>query len=208
MIDPGIDTAITAAIEKVINAALAFDPASKQALSKLTDPLAITTTTPPLTIYLKGSENGLRVMVHCEEPEITRLKGSPLALLNLLKQPTSLADSGVDLDGRVQTLQKWQDFISNLDIDWEDAISQILGDIAGPLTANGIRSGLSWVKQQQQSNETLLKNYLTEELKLTPTKTELENFFQQVQNLSQDTDRLEARIEKIKSLRKKDKNPS
>jgi ubiquinone biosynthesis protein UbiJ len=198
MLDPSIHTAIASALEKTINTALQFDPASQQQLAKLTDILAITFTKPAIKLYFEGTINGLRVMGHYDQAPATELKGTPRALLSLLKQPTNLANSGVELSGSVQTLQQWQSFISQLDIDWEDAISQILGDIAGPMAASGIRSSLSWAQRQHKSNIQLLKNYLTEELKLMPSKVELEEFYEKVENLAQNSDRISARVARLK----------
>ncbi len=190
-------TALTSAIETVINTALRYDPASKQQLSTLTDILAIESTVPSLTLYCHGTEDGVRIMGYCESPITTQLKGSPLALLSLLKQPTNLANSGVELTGSIGLLQQWQQLLQQLDIDWEDAISSVLGDIAGPLAMKTIRGGLAWTHDQKEEQLRLLKEYLTEELRAIPSKTELEEFYSAVSETVIDTDRLNARVTQL-----------
>ena len=198
--DPSLITALTAAIETAINTALRYDPASRQQLAQINDILAIESTSPSITLYCRGSEEGMHLMSHCEEAITTHLKGSPLALLNLIKQPTNLANSGVELAGSIGLLQQWQTLLHTLDIDWEDAISSVLGDIAGPMAANGIRQSVSWAKQQTSEQQRLLKEYLPEELRIVPSKIELDNFYRDVSDLSLDMDRLSARIARLQSM--------
>ncbi len=199
-------TVLTSAIEAVINTALRYDPASKQQLSTLTDILAIESTAPAITLYCHGTEDGVRIMGYCESPVATQLKGSPLALLSLLKQPTNLANSGVELVGSVGLLQQWQQLLQQLDIDWEDAISNVLGDIAGPLAMKTFRGSISWTHNQKEEQLRLLKEYLTEELRAIPSKTELEDFYSAVSDTAMDVDRLSARATQLFNRFKKENN--
>jgi ubiquinone biosynthesis protein UbiJ len=226
-------TGLTAAIETAINAALRYDPASRQQAANITDILAIESTLPPFVshligltqmndennhsfiLYCHGTEDGVRLMNYCEAPVSTHLKGDILSLTSLLKQPTNLANSGVELAGNIGLLQQWQALLQQLDIDWEDAISSTLGDIVGPTVASSIRTGFSWAAQQQQEQQRLLTEYLPEELRVTPSKIEIENFCSDVSGLTLDVDRLSARLsnieERLKQLkdtasRKKEKS--
>lgn len=196
-IDPTWLQALTATIETSINAALAYDPASRQKIASIQDILAIESTLPSLCLYIQGQESGVRVLSYCETPVSTHLTGSPLALLNLLKQPSSLANSGVNLVGSTQLLQQWQEVMHTLDIDWEDAISSLLGDIAGPITTKTAKSSAEYAKQQFTEQGRLIAEYLPEELKLTPSQPEAEQFFEQVDRLKLDVDRMTARIQAL-----------
>ncbi len=195
--DPSISAAITASIESVINTALKYDPASQQKIAEITDVLAIESTAPTLTIYCHGSSDGVRIMSHCEAPTATQLTGTPLALISLLKKPTTLAGSGVELVGSVGLLQRWQAILNDLDIDWEDAISNVLGDIAGPMAGKIISSGLNWSRQQNAEQARLLKEYITEELKVTPSKAEITGFSEAVGEIKMDAERLQARFSQL-----------
>lgn len=195
--DPSALTFLASALEKVVNSALRYDPASKAQIAAIDNVLAIQSTKPAITLYCVGSEEGIRIMNHCELPITTTLTGSPLSLLNLLKQPTSLANSGVELSGSVGLLQQWQDIMQQLDIDYEDAISSVVGDIAGPMLSNALRNGATWVDNQKTESARLLKEYLIEEIKLIPSKAEADDFYTEVNELSLDTDRAEARLNQI-----------
>lgn len=206
MRDPSLNTALAAAIETLLNGLLRYDPASRQQLSAMGDILAIECSAPPITLYCRGTDNGLQVMGHCEAPVTTHLKGSPQALLGLLKQPAHLAGSGVELAGNIGLLQQWQALLQHLDIDWEDAISTVLGDIAGPLAASGLRQHFSWLQQQGREQQRLLREYLPEELKVIPSTTELQGFYDDIRQLSQHADRLGARIEQIQQALQRRQN--
>lgn len=195
--DQTIVQVLTAAIETSINTALEYDPSSRQKIAELIDILAIKITIPQLCIYLRGQENGIAVLSYNEAPVVTQLTGSPLALLNLLKQPSNLANSGVSLVGSTALLQQWQGILQRLDIDWEDAISRVLGDIAGPLTASNIKDCGHWMQQQLTEQGRLIAEYLPEELKLTPSKPEAEQFFDKVDSLALTVDRIAARLKAL-----------
>ena len=201
--DPSLILALAKTCEALVNKALAYDPASLQKASELKHILAIECTSPSITLYCYGDRQGLVISSHCETPITTTLKGSPLALLSLLKQPTNLAHSGVELQGSIGLLQQWQQLLQQLEIDWEDALHQMLGDIAGPMTADALRSGASWAQQQQQEQQRLMTELLTEEIHVLPTQMEADHLFSDIRKLAEDTDRLSARIQKLqKSLSK------
>lgn len=197
--DPTYIQALTTAIETVVNSALKYDPASRQKIAALQDILAVKITVPSLCFYIQGQEEGVRVFSYCESPISTHLTGSPIALLSLLQQPSNLNHSGVSITGSTQLLQQWQDILQTLDIDWEDAISQVFGDIAGPLSASGLRQSATYAKTQLKEQGRLIAEYLPEELKVTPSKPEAEAFFEQVDQLKLHIDRLSARIQALQS---------
>lgn len=196
-VDQTITTGLTAGIEATINQALRYDPASQQAISQLDDVLAVSITQPKLILYIRGQENGIHISNYCEDHITTHLTGSANALLNLLKQPSSLANTGVDLVGSTHLLQQWQTILHTLDIDWEDAISQTLGDIAGPLASNGLKKAAQWFTQQTRDHQRLASEYLPEEIKATPSHTELNDFYEDIDALKLNSDRLSARVDKL-----------
>lgn len=199
--EPGLDQtivqAMTVGLEATINTALRYDPASRKKIAALNEILAIELTIPSLCFYLQGQEEGVAILSYCEAPVTTHLTGSPLALFNLLKQPSSLASSDVSLVGSTGLLQQWQAILQTLDIDWEDAISQILGDVGGPLAASTIKKNAQWMGKQCTEHGRLLSEYLPEELKVTPSKPEAEAFFEQIDELKFSVDRLSARMQKL-----------
>ena len=192
--------AIAAVAESTINTALSYDPASKHAVSELTGIIALEVTPVTMltvTVFCTGTVHGLRVMNHCTSPITTRLSGSPIALLRLLQRPHSLADSGVDMSGNIELLQRWQVVLDNLDIDWQECLQHYLGDIAGPIMATTIGKAGHWLQHQFHYHQRQLSVYLQEEIRLVPAKAEFDHFHRQVDELILAADRLDARVQQV-----------
>lgn len=202
MLDPTVHTALCAALESTINAALRYDPGSRQALGKLEGRvLAIEATQPNVNFFLLPHRDGLTVRSHYEGDVNTRLQGSPLALASLLKSDRlNLADSGVEVFGSTALLLELQQIAHKLDIDWEEALSQLFGDVAAHQGGNSFRQFGAWAAGRKDTFERLLGEYLSEELKATPARAELEHYYREVDNTRLATDRLEARIDALSQL--------
>ena len=195
-----VSIAIAATIESTINNALHYDPASKRAMSELTDIFAIEVipaVLPPIIFYCQGTTDGVRIISHCDSPVTTRLTGSPAALFELLNRPHNLAGSGVKLSGDVKLLQRWQAVLNNLDIDWQTFLQQRLGDIAGPVTATFIGKTRQWLQHQRRYHQHQLSVYLQEELRVVPAQAEFDHFYQEVDQLTLAVDRLQARVQQV-----------
>lgn len=198
-IDPTISTAVMAGAEKLINAALNYDPATRIAMAKLEPQvLAIHLTTPQLTIYVAPRNNGIHILSQYESAITTELKGSIPALITLLKSDRiNLKDSGVQVMGSSHFLSELQQILKTLDIDWEEILTQILGDVVGHQSAELIRSKFGWVKDRASNIQRLTSEFLTEELKALPSKAELAFFNRQVDEIQLDVERMEARINQL-----------
>ncbi|ACE85155.1 ubiquinone biosynthesis accessory factor UbiJ [Cellvibrio japonicus] len=194
-----LTTAALASAERLVNGALHYDPATRLGLQRLAGQvLAVEITLPAITLYLLPDSEGLRLMGHWEGEVDTRLQGSLPALVQIASADThSLKDSGVEVMGRTSLLADWQALVRNLDIDWEELLTQLLGDIVGHQAAQVIRSQLHWVGERASSGRRMASEFLTEELKTLPGKAELKDFYQQVDDLRLAVDRAAARVEQL-----------
>ena len=201
--DATLSTAALAGLEKLINTALRYDPGTKIALSQLADQvLAIQVTAPAFTVYLTPDEDGLRLMGHWEGEVHTQLRGSLPALARLARsQQTSFANTGVEVIGNTGLLVDLQRLLINLDIDWEEALTEVLGDVIGHQGAELLRSGTRYAGDRASEAKRRISEFLTEELGTLPSRNELEGFYQDVDDLRLQADRLEARIKQLLSSR-------
>ena len=191
--------AALAGAEKVINTALRYDPATRLGLTPLEGKiLAVQITAPALTVFVMPMDDELRLMGNWDGDVDTRITGSLPALAQLAQTEIhNLKDSGVTVMGDLSLLADYQRLLKNLDIDWEDMLSQFTGDIIGHQTAQLIRTKFGWVKDRANSAQRLTKEFLTEELKTVPGKPELETFYRDVDELRLAVDRAAARVETI-----------
>ena len=192
-------TAALAGAEKLINKALEYDPGTRIGLQRLQGQvLAVHITTPSVQFFVTPDEEGLRLMAQWEGDVDTRISGSPLALARIDSQDIhNLKDSGVEVMGKTALLADLQYLLKNLDIDWEEILTQFLGDVVGHQAAQLIRSKLGWAGARVNSGQRLTREFLTEELKTIPGKNELEDFYRQVDDLRLAADRVAARAEKL-----------
>lgn len=197
--DPMISMAALAGTEKLINTALAYDPATRIALSALAPKvLAIHLTSPKVAIYVIPQDDGLRIAERYEGEITTHLSGNISALLLLTtSRNINLKDSGVQVMGSTHFLSDLQQILHQVDLDWEELLTQLLGDILGHQSAEFIRTKLSWTKDRSASAMRLASEFLTQELNVLPSKAEIKFFNTQVDDIRLDVDRLEARLEGI-----------
>lgn len=197
--DPMLSTAALASAEKIINAALAYDPASRIALAQLEPQvLAIQITAPDFKIFVMPTQDGINLRGHYEGDITTQLQGTLPALISLIKSDRlNLKDCGVQLFGSTSFLAELQKILKNLDLDWEEMLSQVFGDIIGHQGAELIRSKMSWTKDRVNNIQRLTSEFLTEELRVLPSKPEIAFFNAQVDDIKLGVDRVAARIDQI-----------
>ena len=192
-------TAALASAEQLINKALVYDPGTRNGLQKLHGQvLAIHITAPDIQFFVTPDSDGLRLMAQWEGDVDTRISGSLVALAKLANQDVhNLKDSGVDVMGKTALLADWQQLVKNIDIDWEEILTQFMGDIVGHQAAQLIRTKLDWVGARVNTGQRLVREFLTEELKTVPGKNELEDFYRQVDDVRLAVDRAAARVENL-----------
>ena len=199
--DPMLSTAALASAEKIIQRALEYDPSSRIALSQLAPHvLAIQVTAPEFKVFVVPDEKGIRLLGNYEGEITTQLQGSLFALTSLIKsERLNLKDTNVTLVGSTSFISELQKIFKNIDIDWEEMLSQVFGDIIGHQGAEIVRSKLSWSKDRVNNIQRLTSEFLTEELRVLPSSPELNFFNSQVDELKLGVDRAQARIEQILS---------
>ncbi len=195
-----LTTAALASAEKIINTALRYDPATRLKLARLSGKILAVNITAPVTVnlFVMPLDEDIQLMANWDGEVDTQLSGSLMALLQLsTTEIHNLKYSGVTAMGDLTLLADLQQLLKNLDIDWEDMLSQFTGDIIGHQTAQVIRAKFGWAKDRAQTAARLGKEFLTEEYQALVSKPELEDFYQQVDELRLAVDRAAARIEKL-----------
>ena len=185
-------------LQNLINKLLQHDESNQKKLHGLAGRIAVIQIQPiDLTLNCLFTERGIDFLEHLyAEPNVT-IKGSPLAFLAMNISKNKLADifaGKIKITGDIDTAQKVQNLLQSLDIDWEEYISQYTGDpIAhhlGKLGKKFARFGARFIATSQQN----ISEYLQEEIKLLPTRIEVDDFLDQIDALRSDIDRLEAKL--------------
>lgn len=204
MVDPTLSAAATVSLEAAINRALRYDPATRLRLQALAGKsLAIEVASPlaghKLPLCCHFEDHGVRISAHIDNPT-TCLRGSLAGLLMLASSDqVNLAAAGVEAWGNTALLAEIKTIAAGLDLDWEEAINDWLGDVAGHQLAEQARRQFRWLKARSQSGKRLLSEFLTEELRAVPSAVELQHFSDQVDALRLASDRLLARFERLRT---------
>ena len=212
-IDPTILSAVSLVFEKAINQALQYDPGTKNALRSL-GPLTIQIETSEPKFYLiiridEASEINVSLLQvnavenkeqssHSENADIT-LTGTFSDFVSLaFSKDHMLAKHNISVSGKIHQLSQLQEIANNVDIDWEEPIVALLGVVPGHFISERIRAAGRWTKHQKNEIKHWLPETLQEELRLVPSRHEVEHFFNDIDTLNALTQRIEARVNRLK----------
>ena len=187
--------------ETLINAALTKDPASKQALTKLEGQvLLVESTLPPLTIAIEPTATGIQLHDNWDGNVTVTINGTLIAMAAIAvnaKESISFSGTGVNVSGNLDTLHQLNKIMGDVDIDWEGALAEIIGDIPAHLIAKGIRNSAVIRKDIVTRASSGLVEVAQEEFNLTPSKNEFEAMIPDIRQLSADAYRLAARVKRL-----------
>ncbi|VUD40769.1 hypothetical protein TDB9533_00349 [Thalassocella blandensis] len=203
--DPSITTASCMALETLLNKALQYDPATRKKLRALQHLwIHIETQKPDLHLYFSVVDENFVLRAHMEDLDSAnvdaKISGDFLDFVRLSNQQYSLSNSTLHVSGKSGVLTELQNIFSELDIDWEQALCKVFGIVPGHLLAGALRKAGSTLHQAKRSIEFHLADYLSEELRSIPSRPELEYFYQDVDDVNAQTNRIEARFKQLNKL--------
>lgn len=192
--------ALIEALETSVNLVIKQDPATLKKLSDLQGKvIAIQLNELNFTLYLFPNSQGIQLQLLYQGQADTTLQGSPLAFVNM-----SLGDSTdsffrgeIRINGDIELGQHFKRIIDQLDFDWEEWLSAYTGDLVAFKTGNLLRNLTSWATDTLKILEMDTREYLHEESHINPKKAEMENFNALINQLRDDTARVEVRITRL-----------
>jgi ubiquinone biosynthesis protein UbiJ len=119
------------------------------------------------------------------------------AALGRLARGAKAVNEEIDIQGDMDLGRTFQGLLRSIDIDWEEQLSRITGDVVAHQFGRSLRRFLAW---GQKAADTLAMNaseYLQQESRDLPPRLVVEQFMDAVDTLRADTDRLEARIGRL-----------
>ncbi|MFA5627213.1 MAG: SCP2 sterol-binding domain-containing protein [Thiohalomonadaceae bacterium] len=197
-----------ALLEAAINTALIMDPETKARLAALEGKvIAIDLQGLDVNIFFLPGEHGFRLMGHYEGEPDTCLRGRPLALLRLkqARAGEGLFSGDVQITGDIELGQRIQRILGGLDIDWEEHLSRLTGDVLAHQIGNGVRGLLHWGQQTMSNLQASLVDYAQYERRDLPVSWEVDEFLADVDELRSAVDRLTARLVRLEQKFKKQK---
>jgi len=156
---------------------------------------------PVTTVYVVPSASGLRLRSRIDgEPNVT-ISGHVPVFARLLTGARALhptRDGGLNIRGDLELGQRFQRVLERIDLDWEEPLSRVVGDIAAHRIGRAVRTARGWVREAGETILTDAREYLQEESRLLAPHEQVERFLREVDRLRADVDRLESRINRLR----------
>ena len=197
----GLNTALAAAI----NGWLGLDPAARSRLSELDGRIiGLHLRILEMTIMLRVDRDRIAV---ADEPDLqadTVLHGTPLGMAQLglgTDTARTLFSGEVEITGDVDTGQTFRAILDEMDIDWEEQLSRVTGDVIAHQLGNLARRAGDWLRHGSATLQQDIGEYLQEESRVLPSRIEIENFIADVGDTAMAVERLEARLQRLQRNR-------
>lgn len=152
-----------------------------------------------LRFFLQPNSEGFHITTELDaKPDVTiRAPASEFMLLFFSKFSNKSPSVNMEVIGDIGLGQQFQNIMLNLEIDWEEPLSRLIGDTATHKLSKLMRDGKNYSAQRLDSFTMNLSEYLRFENNQLPDQTEVDEFIQQVDAFRNDVDRVEQRINKI-----------
>lgn len=193
-----LHTTTISGLETAINTALKYDPGTVRDLSELEGQVLLIDCSMP-TMRLAIETNQQKIILHNNwdgEAAVT-VQGTMVALVKMAvnaSDTSSFANSGVQLSGNLETLHRLHKILSKLNIDWEAALADLVGDVPAHVIGSAVRKSAKVSTESLQRVSSALVEVAQEEFEIIPSQNRFEQFKQNIRQMSADTDRIAARL--------------
>ena len=194
---------LLAAMEAALNQLFAMDPESFARLADFKGRIiAFHITDMDQWLYFFPDKQGMQIISHYEGEPDTVISGSLLAFAKMAlaedqEKTRSVFKGDIKITGDMALGQHFQALFQQLDIDWEEHLSHITGDVIAHSLGNAARGVLGFGKQLFNSLGMDVSEYLQYETRDIASGPEIQHFNQQVDIIRNDVERAEARIKRL-----------
>ncbi len=189
-------------LEAILNRNVA-DSRRAQALARQLDGrvMSLEVEGTPLAFFLRAEGGRLGLAPRHDGVADASISGTPIALLSLAgpRAEGALRGGGVRIEGDAEVAQRFRELLAEAQPDFEEELSRVVGDVAARQVANFARGLLDWGRRASGSFAGNVAEYLQEEGRDLPTRTEVEEFLAAVDRLRDDAERLEARLARLET---------
>lgn len=191
---------LTQTIQTTLNSYLKFKQAYPLPAQLISKTLGVRLKGLGLTFYIHFAHDHVQVSQgHIEQPDLM-IAAPPFTLLRMAcSQDTSqaLQEPELELTGDATLALTFKQFLDKLDIDWDYYLSSVIGPRLSHKSQQILGSVKNQIKQNRQSCQNNLQDYIHYEINLTPTPQALEDFYQQIDELKMEVDLCASRLQHL-----------
>ena len=184
-------------VEKMVNKVLSLDEETVALLATLAgNVIEIDVLDTEFRMFILPSGKGVTLETDYEGKADVAIKGTPSALLGMISAE-KIGAGDVEINGNVELAKKFQSILRDVEIDWEEYLSQFVGDIAAHKIGNFLRRVSRFAKESGKTIGMDISEYLRYEKEALLDKSEVDEFNQAVDNIRDDVERLQKRLERL-----------
>jgi len=186
---------IAFAIQQGIATVLRLDPHTKQSLSSINGKvIRVEVSLPALVLHLIVVDGSVNVEGGFDAEPDTTITGSASDLVSLRSRNDALYTGAVKIAGDTAVGEQLRSIIANIDIDVEEVVAPLTGDTIAHQIGRVSASLSGWLSDTGASLKRNSGEYLQEEAQILAPNSEVIRFTNEVDELREKADRLEARI--------------
>jgi len=197
-----INATLLTLAESTINRFLLASPETVDRLGQLDGKvIAIQLTSPAISLSLQPSAAGLQIDQIARDDADVTLTGTAADFFQLLSatdNSQAMFGKTIKLSGDSALATRFSQVMIDAALDWEGILAQTVGDLPAHELARLLKWKTRFYLQAGHSLVQNLEEYLKEELQLLPSQPQLKRFYTEVDSLRQETERAEARIERLR----------
>lgn len=193
-------------VENILNAIVRRDPHIAKKLAAFDSKcIEVVSLRPNFSLHIRFEDDTIKLSAIDSQTlgiqadaTITGNAESLLSLLTKKSDQRALADSAIDISGDATLVQDLHVTIESLDVDWQDYLAPILGDVLSNELGEMQSNARDWSKSAGTSMQRGVRDYLSEEARLVPSELEVDSFSNRLDQLRLSIDRLAAKTELLK----------
>ena len=193
-------------VEKVLNAIVARDEHVAKKFSAFDSKcIEVISQGPSLSLSIRFEDDIIKLSAIDSQTlgiqadaTITGKAENLLGLLLKKSDERAMADAAIDISGDATLVQDLHMTIESLDLDWQDYLAPILGDIISNELGEIQSNARNWGKSASTSMHRGVRDYLTEEARLVPSELEVDSFSNRLDQLRLGIDRVAAKTDLLK----------
>lgn len=194
--------AALAVLEATINRLLTLDPEGAARLAPLAGRIvAFEFKGFGNRLYFIPGAGDLQLFADYDAAPDCLLRGTPLALAAMglsHRKEDALFAGQVEIEGDTALAHRFGAALEGLEIDWEEQLARLTGDPLAHALGQRVRAVGRWGERSADILGQDIKEYLQEEGRLLPSRYELDTFLAAVDRLRDDSERLAARVARLR----------
>ncbi|MGH8124094.1 MAG: ubiquinone biosynthesis accessory factor UbiJ [Rudaea sp.] len=188
-------------LEAALNRALALDAPTQAQLAMLEGQrIGVELRGLGLALAICVQDGRLRVGPHWEKPSDLNLRAAPASLVAFALrrgEGSALPPGKVEISGDAELARRMEKLFRGFSPDIEEAFAKTFGDVLGVPLARALQRAFDWSRESAQALARDSAEFLREESRDLIAPAEMEKFLDDVDQLRERADRLNARLQHL-----------